>query len=223
MVVLTRFEFLEAHATSLVIPKNNALHLASSFIGSDAEIDFKEDKTDQYIYLLKKGVVKVCNHHRSNLQKLQYLVDEGQFFGELTIIRNQPLTLVAEPVGEAEVLRFSRDSIRQLMGVDLEFNAYMLQVLHQRMQELEQRLDQLVHMDSKSRVLRFLEHYAVKFGRPNEGNLVASHFLKNNEIAQLTHTSRQTVNAVMNQLRRIQKIDFDQERIVFFGMQPKFI
>jgi CRP-like cAMP-binding protein len=94
-----------------------------------------------------------------------------------------------------------------------DLNREMLLLISSRIEQLEDRLDHLAHTDSKTRVVDFIQDFAKEFGQQMQDQLVVGNFLKNKEIAQLTYTSRQTVNAVMNQLKRSGQIDFNAEYI----------
>ena len=77
-------------------------------------------------------------------------------------------------------------------------------------QKLERRLHDLLYKDSTTRIKEFITDYLEEFGEINDkGTSVAKNLLSHKEIANLTNTSRQTVNNVMSTMRKEGIIDYN--------------
>lgn len=219
MIQSSKFGFLKQFEVEQRLPKHKTLHLSSASI-IDRISDAKNGKANHYnkrkIYWLKSGIIKVVRNGVDGEENLKYLVGAGQFFGELALTRAENPSLFAIAVEECIICPFDIETIKQLMSDHSDFQDYLIRMISNRVELLENRIDQLAFMGSKERVITFLQDFVRHFGARKKDSWEVPNFLKNKEIAQLTFTSRQTVNAVMNQLKKSGQIDFDQSTIKFF-------
>lgn len=212
-----RFWFLNAYEQEIILPKGEYLHLSSSRkIRRFERFSLLKDnhQNNTAIYFLKSGTLKISILANKE-ETIKHLVHEGQFFGEMALAEVEDVTLFAIALEDTTLSYFDIQTARQIMQNYPEFRKYMMELISRRVRVLEQRLEELATQDSRSRVISFLQDLAQNFGKSQEGKKVVPNFLKNREIAQLTFTSRQTVNAVMNELKRKQVIEFDQKSITF--------
>lgn len=206
-------QLLQRYQKDIVLPIDQVLHLASGSImplPSD-RIDARQDP--QFLFWLQEGLIKVVTFDELEGECIKFLVKEKQFFGELALAKVQMPDYYAVALRDSKISYFNIDSVHELMEQHADLNLEMLLLISSRIEQLEDRLDHLAHTDSKTRVVDFIQDFAKEFGQQIHDQLVVGNFLKNKEIAQLTYTSRQTVNAVMNQLKRSGQIDFNAEYI----------
>jgi len=89
-----------------------------------------------------------------------------------------------------------------------------MQMMGDRMVEMESRLESLVFLDSKSRIIDFIIKSIEKSGQRIGYEWVLRNFLTHQDIASLTSTSRQSVTMVLNDLRNDNIIHFDRRRLL---------
>jgi len=70
-----------------------------------------------------------------------------------------------------------------------------------------------LYKDSKTRIEEFVRSFIEEFGIGKEDRVKAKSLLSHKDIANLTNTSRQTVNNVLSTLRKEKKIDYDSKHI----------
>lgn len=215
-----RFWFLNAYEQEITLPKGGYLHLSSSKqIRRFERFSLLNDnhQNNTAIYFLKSGTLKISALANKE-ETIKHLVHEGRFFGEMALAESEDITLFAIALENTHLSCFDLHTARQMMDNYPEFRRHMMELISRRVRILEQRLEELANKDSRSRVIAFLQDLAQNFGEWQGGKRVVPNFLKNREIAQLTFTSRQTVNAVMNELKRKQVIEFDQKNITFAAL-----
>jgi CRP-like cAMP-binding protein len=84
---------------------------------------------------------------------------------------------------------------------------------------VEDRLSSLVLKDARERIIEFLVDTAGREGRKVGYETLVKHQLTQQEIANLTGTSRQTVTSVLNDLRKSNLIYFNRNSILIRDLQ----
>ena len=82
----------------------------------------------------------------------------------------------------------------------------------------ENRLEGLIFKDARTRIVDFIKEYAETRGRQVGYERLFKHSLTQQDIANLTGTSRQTVTSVLNELRKSNLIYFNRNSILIRDM-----
>ncbi|MEN0003198.1 MAG: Crp/Fnr family transcriptional regulator [Bacteroidota bacterium] len=216
MTIYSPLHHLEPYGKALLLPKARVLHLGSGKIMPEGAIDYTYVQSLEerpMVYQLDEGRLEVSRHHQSHGAFIKYLVAPGELFGEFVLTDIPTKHFFATAISPVRITAYDRHQVRTLMQQHEELNVQLLQRVALRMQQLQRKVHQLSFKDSRTRVIDFLWELATAFGRQEGEVWVVDNFLKNREIAQLTFTSRQTVNTVMNNLKKSGIIDFDPTRI----------
>ncbi|BDS14324.1 Crp/Fnr family transcriptional regulator [Aureispira anguillae] len=168
---------------------------------------FNSQKT---IYLLKEGAVKIGNYTESGEENLKYLINSGTIFGEMALVDGNSNDF-AVAVESCIVCTLNTNVIQEIMTQNKAFNRGMYKLIGLRLRKVESKLSTIVYKDSFTRIVDFLKAFAQEFGKDVDNVLVVKNFLTNTEIAKLTFTSRQTVNSVLNKLKRENRISYDDK------------
>ena len=115
---------------------------------------------------------------------------------------------------EVEYLAVKVTDFQQLMQHNQRLIFSCLHHLSQRLQRVEERLAKLVLKDARERIIEFLVEAAGREGRRVGYETLVKHYLTQQDIANLTGTSRQTVTSVLNDLRKSNLIYFNRNSIL---------
>lgn len=182
-------------------------------------IYLQEDDADK-IFFLTEGRVKIgAIDSDSGKEITKAILGKGEVFGELAAMgeeKRRDFALAMEP---ATVCVLSVEGMHSLMRERSALNVFMMKIISARMLELEQRLASMVFKDSRTRVVEYLYQLTQKKGRQMGFDMLVSNFLNQEEIAQMTATSRQTVNTVLNDLRDKGILKFDRRRLLVHDME----
>ena len=83
-----------------------------------------------------------------------------------------------------------------------------------RLRRVEDRLESLIFKDARTRIIDFIKDSASKRGRQVGFETLIKHSLTQQDIANLTGTSRQTVTSVLNELKKLNLIYFTRKSIL---------
>jgi len=176
--------------------------------GKTIEIGSRDKKS---IFFLKKGSVKILNS-ASNTAK--YIVRKGNIFGELSLYDEQEaIQEKAITLEDSIICYIESDMMESLMEKHKSLKNGVFKVYGLRIKKLERRLEDLLYKDSKTRITDFIYSYVKEFGEDKTDRIEAKNLLSHKDIANLTNTSRQTVNNVLSGLRKENRIDYNTREI----------
>lgn len=101
------------------------------------EVLFKQGDPGNTLYVVADGEVAVFSEGAPRVQLSR--LGEGDFFGEIALVTDQPRSATIEAVGEAELLAIDRDTVGDLIEQEPQLLRVLLRFLRDRL------LDTLVH------------------------------------------------------------------------------
>ncbi|MGK2862077.1 MAG: Crp/Fnr family transcriptional regulator [Chitinophagaceae bacterium] len=175
------------------------------------------DASIRYVYLLKKGLVKISNISETNEEVIKYFIKPGVIFGELNILGNEEKRHeIAVALQDSEVCFIPAETVVQLMETNKSVNTYIRGVIGERFRKMEDRMFSLMLKDVKDRILDFLKEFVKEFGEPVNGGYMARNFLTHEDIARITATSRQSVTGSLVNLKKLGFIDYNNKSVSVF-------
>ncbi len=173
----------------------------------------------QYIYLIHQGRIKIGTYSEEGKEITKAFLGPGEVFGELALVGLENRRDFAFAMEATQVCLLEKADMRQLLRERSELQQFFMKMIGQRTLQLEQRLEDLVFKSSKRRILEFLVELTQTQGRPVGQEVEVRQMLTHQEIADLTATSRQTVNGVMNELRDLGIISFNRQRMLLRAVE----
>lgn len=175
------------------------------------------DRDKKCVFFLKKGSVKIIN---STNDVTKYVVQKGNIFGELSLYDKQAASEeVALALEDSIICYIESDLMEGLMEKHKSLKNGLLKIYGLRIRKLETRLQDLLYKDSKTRISDFIKAYVEEFGEEKTDKIVAKNLLSHKDIANLTNTSRQTVNNVLSTMRKEKRLDYDAKHISFLTIE----
>lgn len=163
------------------------------------------------IYLLKSGKIKISRLSPDGQIVTLGLLGPGEIFGESALLGQETRQNIAEVVEDAVICAIDKRDFQELLEKSNILSRRVQAHIGDRMRQVESKIEDLVFKDARERVVTFLVRYIQDFGKQMLDLWEVRPFLTHQEIAELTATSRQTVNAVLNELKSQGKIDFTRQ------------
>jgi CRP/FNR family transcriptional regulator, cyclic AMP receptor protein len=161
---------------------------------------FRQGDTDQRMYLLESGRVKLVRQSVDHRIQLLSIHGRGEILGEIPVFdpTGGPRTASAVVmVNDSHVAALERDDLFAWLNQYPKVAIDMLQVLAGRLRANNERISDLVFMDVPARLAKTLIDLASRFGEPFEKGLMVPCDLTQEELAQLVGASRETVNKAL--------------------------
>ncbi|WP_075342747.1 Crp/Fnr family transcriptional regulator [Tenacibaculum agarivorans] len=181
-------------------------------------IYFKNDNASK-IYLIDKGKVKIGYYTEEGEEVVKAILTKGEIFGEKALLGIDIRNEFAQSIDNTtSICPVPKDTMYELMRDNVSVSFKIYKFIGLRMKKLERRLELLLYKDTKTRLLEFLNELCEDYGY--ECNQTGDHIIKHpytqKDIASLIGTSRPTLNAMLNQLKQSNIIDFDRKQIRLF-------
>ncbi len=141
-------------------------------------------------------------------------------FGESGLSSKDERNSFAKAIdSDVRLLQIDMDGFRELMKANFDFNLKVVESLGNKIVKIENRLESLVFNDARTRIVDFIRDNANKFGRKVGYEMLLKHSLTQQDIANFTGTSRQTVTSVLNDLRSSNQIYFKRKSILIRDLE----
>ncbi|MFT5165535.1 MAG: CRP/FNR family cyclic AMP-dependent transcriptional regulator [Saprospiraceae bacterium] len=197
--------------------ENVQLYKTKSFL-KNKYIYLPHKKAD-HIFIVKEGRVKIGVHSNKGKEVIKKIAVKGEIFGEFFLIGQTVHQDYAITMEDTEVYTLSIVELQSLMKNNQVLNLYLMQILGNRLMDMEHRLESLVFKNSRSRIIDFLENLVYRRGQRIGYEMLVRQFFTHQEIANLTETSRQTVTMVLNELRNKNILTFNRRRLLIRNME----
>jgi CRP-like cAMP-binding protein len=175
------------------------------------EVIYFPEEPSNTIYLLKQGKIKISRISPDGQAITLALLGPGEIFGESAILGQETRQNIAEVVEDAVICAIDKSNFQELLEKSNMLTLKVQTHIGKRMHEVESKIEDLVFKDARERIINFLKHYIVHFGKQLVDLWEVRPFLTHQEIAELTATSRQTVNSILNDLKTQGRIDFTRQ------------
>jgi len=181
---------------------------------------FVPDENNDYVYLLLKGRIKIGTFSQEGKEVIKEILQPEQLFGDLALAGESTHTEFAQTLhDDVTYLQIRMSDIQQLLQHNQRFVYACITHLSNRLQRVEDRLAKLVLKDARERIIEFIVETAGKEGRRVGFETLVKHYLTQQDIANITGTSRQTVTSVLNDLRKANLIHFNRSSILIRDME----
>jgi len=180
---------------------------------------FLSDEPSNSIFFLLKGTIKIGTHSIDGKEIIKSIIHPKAMFGEMALMGEEKRLNFAKAMNEnIEYLSINAADIVALMKRNHKLSIDLMSHIGHRLKRAETRLEALIFKDARSRIIDFLKDNIAKRGRQVGFEMVFKHSLTQQDIANLTGTSRQTVTSVLNELKKENLIYFNRKSILIRDM-----
>ncbi len=167
------------------------------------EIILFEEDTNEYMYAILKGKVKVYRVTEDGKEIILAVHGEGEFFGEMSLIdqKTSPATVVA--MTDSEVALLSRKEFFLLITHNPRVLEQLLLILCNRLRDSWQKVEMLNFKNASHRIKILLLMLARDHGvQQEDGEVLLNFKLTHQDIADMTGLTRETVTRVVDRWQK---------------------
>ncbi|HKJ87345.1 MAG TPA: Crp/Fnr family transcriptional regulator [Gammaproteobacteria bacterium] len=182
------------------------------------ETVFRQGDPADGLYLIQSGRVKLLLTHEDGEEVIVDLLGEGEYFGEMALIDAEPRSTGVVALQRTTVRFLPKGDFRRLLSRSNELAQSLLQGLTERLRNANRMIESLATLDVYGRVARTLLQYANR----EEGRLVVTEPITQQDIAHMVGASREMVNRVFQDLVRQGLVRREGRTIVLTGFAREF-
>jgi CRP/FNR family cyclic AMP-dependent transcriptional regulator len=191
---------LESVSRSQLFPARSPIYLPS-------------EKADS-VFVLAKGLVKVCHLTTDGKQSILAFVEAGEVFGEFAIFNGEHRDEYVESVEAATVVMVPATAIEALMEENSAVAVGVTKMVGLRRHRIERRLKNLLFLSNRDRLIHLLLDLAEQFGETSDEGVRLRIKLAHQELANLIGSTRETVTILLGQLKVEGLVSIGRRKIV---------
>jgi len=176
------------------------------------------DLTDT-IFFLEKGTIKIGTHSSEGKEVIKAILHPKAMFGELSLLGEEKRADFAKTMDSATTYYVMKVAdFKEVVRSNSQLSMKLISMLGRKLKNTERRLESLIIKDARARIIDFLKDNAKNQGRKVGFEMLLKHSLTQQDIANFTGTSRQTVTSVLNDLKKSNLIYFKRKSILIRDM-----
>ncbi len=173
------------------------LKMAHEFRYDKNTVIITQGERSNSLYLVLEGRLKVYATDEEGRQTLLAFLNKGDFFGELSLLDDEPRSASVMTVTKSRLLCLTQESFYRFIETHPENLLPMLRILAQRLRALDRTILSLSTLDVYGRVARVLLNEAEQH---DQGHITPP--LTHQEIAEMVGSSREMVSRILGDLRK---------------------
>ncbi|HYF33016.1 MAG TPA: Crp/Fnr family transcriptional regulator [Chitinophagaceae bacterium] len=165
------------------------------------------------IHFLVKGKVKITDSGNET-DLVKDILTEPDIFGDLSLEGKLTTSECAEALTANTIIcSFFIHDFRNILEQNPHLVIDFAKKVTAKLQKLENRHAELIFLDTKDRLIRFIKHWARTDGNHTGDKIILNNYLTHSDIAGFIATSRQSVNMLLNELKSLGMLSYDRKRI----------
>jgi CRP/FNR family transcriptional regulator len=166
------------------------------------------------LHLLIKGKIKITESNDTEEELVKDILTAPDIFGDLGLQGQFSLAELAKALTSNTIIcSFHVRDFKNLLQDNTIVALNYANTVNEKLRRLENRHSDLVLRDAKSRLIRFMKHWAYTDGNRIGDKIILNNYLTHSDIAGVISTSRQSVNVLFNELRDAGLLIYDRKSI----------
>lgn len=186
---------------------------------SRGSVIFFEREPGDALYIIEEGQVRIYRVAEDGREKTLALLSEGDFFGEMALIDDEPRSAIAEATEPTVLLAIHKRDVHNLIHANPSIALSMIKGLSRRLRETNRQLMDAVFLDVRGRLLRLLLELDGRYGKPHDGGRLIDIRLTHQELANMVGTSRESVTRVLTELQDVGALGYAQRHMMWIDRQ----
>ena len=160
---------------------------------SKNQIVFLEEEAGQYMYVVKRGQVKVTKMAANGKERILTIHKEGDSFGELSLLDNRVVPATVTAMTPALVWFMNKADFLSVVLKNQKVLLNVVQVLSSELRMAWSQIQSLTILDAEDRIRTTLMKLSQEGGFRTTTGVQLSYRLTHQEIGDMAATSRETV------------------------------
>jgi cAMP-binding proteins - catabolite gene activator and regulatory subunit of cAMP-dependent protein kinases len=165
------------------------------------QIIFFEGDISDKLYIVNKGKVKIFRYTKEGKEQILYILTNGDFTGDLSLLKKSKLEFNAEALEDTAVCTLTKEDFDKILEKNPEITFKILEVVHDRLVNLENLIQRLSTKDVESRIIGVLLSLIKDFGKEDNEGIILELPLSRQEIGNYSGLTRETVSRTLTSMQ----------------------
>ena len=171
----------------------------------------KNDLADGF-YCVVSGRIRISNFTVEGKELVLTWIQPGNWFGEISLLDGQPRTHDAHAQGTTSLLKLTKTDFEQLFILNQEGAKHIMRLLCQRVRATFSLIDETGCLSLKGQLCKRLS--LMYKGLEEQQSVNKEIVISQDALAQLIHSSRQTVNKILQNLQKEKVIRLHYGKVI---------
>lgn len=166
------------------------------------------------IYFLIKGNLKISETDEDGNEFIKEIVKEGGIFGNFSSLGRSTYEYAQALSSEVVYFTIQSEEFEILSATNPKLALNLSKAVGDKLKKSQQRYNHLAFKDVRSRLVHFFKSWALEEGVKDGNKILIRNYLTHQDIAGIISTCRQTVTAILNELKSNGDISYSRKQIV---------
>lgn len=162
---------------------------------------FRAGDPSDTLFIVSTGAVKVTRLDTDGRERILHLFGEGDTLGETALLKAADHVNDAVALTDVELCTIAKGDFDAYLMKHPLLALRLLEVIGERLQQLEDLVESLGNPDVEERLRRLLHDWARRQGRQDQGQVVVQLPLSREDMAQYLGVTRETISRKLGRLQ----------------------
>lgn len=165
------------------------------------QVLFFEGDVEDKLYIVNKGKIKVYKYNKEGREQILHILSDGEFVGDMSLLKKGKFQFNAEALEDTYICTIAKDDFDRIITSNPEITLKILEVLHDRLINLENLIQNLSTKDVEVRIASMLKSFAENYGVKQEDGIMIELPLNREEMANYIGVTRETISRKLTALQ----------------------
>ena len=222
---MEKIELLQSVSIFLDLNENDLGHIADKMVAKHFENGnyiFLEDSDGEQCFFVLEGSVKVTRLSKDGREVILAMLNEGDFFGEMSLLDGESRSANVIALEKTKVLTLDRNDFIEVVNDYPQIAVQLLKELARRLRKSDRQIASLSLSDAEKRIALCIIRFADEQGVIQNGKVSIPKTPIQQDIANMAGTSRETVSRALGLLEKEDLIERNGRELIILDYK-KFI
>ena len=222
---MEKIELLQSVSIFWDLNENDLGHIADKMVAKHFENGnyiFLEDSEGEQCFFVLEGSVKVTRLSKDGREVILAMLNEGDFFGEMSLLDGESRSANVIALEKTKVLTLDRNDFIEVVNDYPQIAVQLLKELARRLRKSDRQIASLSLSDAEKRIALCIIRFADEQGVIQNGKVSIPKAPIQQDIANMAGTSRETVSRALGLLEKEDLIERNGRELIILDYK-KFI
>ena len=222
---MEKIELLQSVSIFWDLNENDLGHIADKMVAKHFENGnyiFLEDSEGEQCFFVLEGSVKVTRLSKDGREVILAMLNEGDFFGEMSLLDGESRSANVIALEKTKVLTLDRNDFIAVVNDYPQIAVQLLKELARRLRKSDRQIASLSLSDAEKRIALCVIRFADEQGVIQNGKVSIPKTPIQQDIANMAGTSRETVSRALGLLEKEDLIERNGRELIILDYK-KFI
>lgn len=222
---MEKIELLQSVSIFWDLNEDELGHIADKMVAKHFENGnyiFLEDSEGEQCFFVLEGSVKVTRLSKDGREVILAMLNEGDFFGEMSLLDGESRSANVIALEKTKVLTLDRNDFIEVVNDYPQIAVQLLKELARRLRKSDRQIASLSLSDAEKRIALCIIRFADEQGVIQNGKVSIPKAPIQQDIANMAGTSRETVSRALGLLEKEDLIERNGRELIILDYK-KFI